>query len=43
MSLWDLTAVIGTGVAVAGFIVLCLMLFWGRKDAPNHWDEKTRE
>ena len=39
MSLWDLTAVIGAGVAFAAFIVLCIALLWSRHKAPHYWDE----
>jgi hypothetical protein len=36
---WAFLVVIGAGLAVAGFIVLCLMLWWGRHNAPIYWDE----
>ncbi len=40
MSLWDLTAAIGAGLAFASFIVLCIVMFLSRHDAPNYWGEK---
>ena len=36
---WAYFEIVGAGLAVAGFIVLCLVLFWGRHKAPHYWDE----
>jgi hypothetical protein len=32
-------AIIGGAVALAGFVVLLLMVVWDRRGARNYWDE----
>ena len=31
--------IVATGIAVAAFIVLLLVIVFGQKDAPPYWDE----
>jgi hypothetical protein len=32
-------AIGGAGIALAAFVLLILLIVWGRKDAPPYWDE----
>jgi hypothetical protein len=38
-SIWAYVAIGAAGIAVAGFIVLLLLLVWGRRDARSYWDD----
>ena len=38
MTLWTLLAIVGAGLALAAFLVLCVVLLWSR-GAPHYWEE----
>ena len=38
-SVWVYVAIGAVAVALAGWIILLLLIVWGRRDAPPYWEE----
>ena len=37
--IWAYVVIVAVGVALAGFVLLLMLIVWDRRDARSYWDE----